>query len=57
MIPLFFVAVPVPTRYEQKQNMAQNLLLLVTAGPCQFFLSENLGPQLCCCHVIKTIAE
>ena len=31
MIPLFFVAVPVPTRYEQKQNIAQNLLLFVTA--------------------------
>jgi len=42
MIPRFFVAVPVPTRYKQKQNMAQNLLLFVTADELKQDLPQKM---------------
>ena len=42
MIPRFFVAMPVPTRYEQKQNIAQNLLLFVTADELKQDLPQKM---------------
>ena len=42
MSPRFFVVVPVPTRYEQKQNIAQNLLLFVTADDLKQDLPQKM---------------